>query len=139
MLQNNSKGYKLVKKLEINRVYFYQGNAGCLFVRPIKPCGDRLLTITGIDANVLSNIEILNNASEYEVYRDKGDIMGIWTIKEEYLLKSILIPYDELPHGRVRKLDKRKIPTGMIIPIGMNKQEELSFWRESLINDIIND
>ena len=129
----------MVKNLQIGEIYFYQGYAGCLFVKVIKKCGNRFLVLSAINATYLKNIEYLETALEYERYREEGDLMGIWTVEERFLLQSILIPLDKLPESRTRILGKKRISNDMVIPLAMDKQEKEAFIREEKINSVIYD
>jgi hypothetical protein len=129
----------MIKNIQIGTIYFYQGFAGCLFVKVIKKCGDRFLVITGIDATFLQNVENLETSHEYEKHRESGNLSGIWTVEEKFILKAILIPFKKLPESRLKRLNKRPHATQMVIPNAMDKEEEKSFLRERKINSVIYD
>lgn len=122
-------------KLELNKVYFYQGVGGCIFLRAINRHKNYTLVVTCFNLLDALKLPILESNVDYGPYQDKGIVNNIWTVGEKFFKNSILIPHDELCEERIGRIENSNRLTNPLIYA--KAMDEVTYKRELSINNIL--
>lgn len=122
-------------KIELNKVYWYQGVGGCFFIRPINRKYNRTLVVTCFNLLDAIKLPILESFIDYGPYQEEGIVSNIWTVEDSFFKNSILISQEELPEERIRRIN---ISNRFNNPVVYAKAvDEITLKREIYLNNIL--